>query len=286
VDQPVAPPQLWIDNGMQWLSSVFAWLWAAWLALWNGFLSKLARFVSVAGVLTWLLLPPKHQLKEFITNGATEFLSIDYYLREAHGAGEIGGDLEALVDGIRDDPTTSYRNVHLFSYSFGCIVAINALFRRGEPLLASKALTTVDSMVTIGCPFDMVRLVRPTYFCERTVPEGWTEEHPTPRQWINVYAPTDILGSNFRNDGEIGEASDDVMAQATGNQLPTPLNQAFSPGGAPVEGNFISMLALSGFRVHRMYWDLGVTDEDTCFDRLIGELYRDDPFLASPAPAS
>ena len=71
---------------------------------------------------------------------------------------------------------------------------------------------------TVGCPADFLRLLYPDHFKDRLsrLPDG--------RPWTNVYIPADVLGSNFRLDGndidtaippdqQVEEADEDNMEE-------------------------------------------------------------------------
>ncbi|HZO30249.1 MAG TPA: hypothetical protein VFH48_30115 [Chloroflexota bacterium] len=178
---------------------------------------RVVHLISLLGALVWLLLPPRSKLKDLVTNTATDYLSVDYYLRSGSGAERIHGDLLALIDSLRDDPRYPDRRIYLVSYSFGSILAINALFPAGNELLPGSPLTSIHTLVTIGCPFDLVRMVRPGYFKNRHGPGASLRGG-----WLNVYTPNDILGSSFRDISDIGSAHprhSKAHQQATNGQV-------------------------------------------------------------------
>ena len=47
------------------------------------------------------------------------------------------------------------------------------------------------TIATIGCPFDLVRMLVPAY------PAGRRKGTDGDPHWVNVYTPTDLLASNF-----------------------------------------------------------------------------------------
>lgn len=265
------------------LSRVGEVLLAAATAVWDSTVAAVLRTVSLLGVLLWLVLPPRAKLKEAIINSATDYLAVDHYLRTGAGAPRMTGDLVGLLDAVRDDPQRDYRRVDLVSYSLGSILAFNAMFPYGAPPPAGSPVSNIKSLVTIGCPFDTVRLVRPDYFKGRDWLPG------VPEVWLNVYMPNDILGSNFSDDGADPQPVARVMRRALGirdgakaaaRQPPQPKNLAYYPGGSP-RGGLVDALLLNGFRVHGQYWDPGEAGEHSCFDIVAEHLYRGDPVLQS-----
>jgi hypothetical protein len=243
-------------------------------ALWGGL-----RFLSLASVLAWLVLPPKAKVKEGITNSATDFLTLDYYLRSGTNAPRLLGDLNGLLDALRDGRAgVTYQRIDLGAYSLGSIVAFNALFPFGSPPPRGAPIEAVHNFVTIGCPFDTIRLVRPDYFKER---------HPSgtaPRQWFNVYTPNDILGSNFRNDDEDAEADPQVIKKAMQGsdtrlaEITPPVNVPYYAGGVP-QGQSLGDALFGGMQAHVAYWNASEGGESTCFDALVPLLYGSDGTL-------
>jgi hypothetical protein len=230
-------------------------------------------FALPLAALLWLLLPPRARIKQFLTNAATDYLAIDYYLRGQEGAEELHGGLRSLMGTLGD---RGYRRIDLVSYSFGSVVAFNVVFS-GQPPDPAGPVSAVEGMVTIGSPYDLVRRIRPKYFTARHA----LADHP--KRWINIYVPNDVLGSNFRNDTLQGEPAAEVIQTATapGGGLPMPHNVVYLPGGVPREGpTAADLIGFRGVQVHAQYWDPGQRNESTCFDEVVVELYRDDPVLS------
>jgi hypothetical protein len=239
----------------------------------SAFLGRVAQLAALVSTGLWLLLPPKAKIKEGITNSATDYLAAEWYLRAGTGAKRVAGDFAGVVEAIVDGG--QHGRIDVVSYSLGSIVAMNELFPASEPLPSGHAVASVNTLVTVGCPFDVVRLLLPRYFKERRPLEG------VPQKWLNVYAPDDILGSNFRNDGKVGPPEDQVLkassSTATAVQMPAPENIPYLPGGVPAGGG-----PLAGFRVHGSYWGDG-TGEETCWNVLVDRLYGGHALLASTA---
>lgn len=61
----------------------------------------------------------------------------------------------------------------------GSILAFNAVFPAGA-VDPEGPIREVETLVTIGSPFDAVRLVKPRYFKGRS----WLPDHPA--RWLNV----------------------------------------------------------------------------------------------------
>lgn len=215
----------------------------------NSTFGRLAQLGALIAAFIWFLLPPKATIKEFIANTATDYLAAEWYLGESIGASRISGRFVGLVGELVD--AGDHGRIDIVGYSLGSIVAINQLFPAGAPISETHALRSVNSLVTIGSPFDLIRLLLPDYFKERHAVPG------LPKTWLNVFAPDDILGSNFRNDGEAAQPEPGVIGRMLSSEAPpattpVPDNVPYLPGGVPGRGRLFG-----GFRVHGSYWGEG-----------------------------
>lgn len=118
-------------------------------------------------------------------------------------------------------------------------------------------------LVTIGCPFDIVRTFWPRYFKDRERLEG------TPKQWINIYSPIDVLGSNFRDDSETKEATAGIEFLQEGLRA-IPANVPYGVG--PRVG-WRHVLTMNGLRAHGFYWQHQDDVEVSAFAPLIESVY-------------
>ncbi len=244
----------------------------------SGFAGRVAQLIGLVVTGLWLLLPPKAKIKEAITNTATDYITVEWYLRSGTGAPRLAGDFAGVVSALVDK--NAYSRIDIDAYSMGSVIALNELFPSGEPLSDRHALASTYTLVTVGCPFDFVRLILPNYFKNRRPLAG------VPKQWLNVFAPDDILGSNFRNDGQRGQPQQavlDVVVAGSGQEaeavpMPVPLNIPYQPGGVPAGGGIFG-----GFRVHGVYWSDG-TGQETCWKVLAPRLYAEHPLLAPASP--
>ena len=239
--------------------------------------SKVSKWIVVGGAVLLLFLPPKFNFKERISQAAVDYLCLVYYLNLGEQRNTIVGRLEAFIDEISRISETErkkgvgkgYRHIHLFSYSFGSIIALDALFPAGRP--PGRPLKDIHTLVTIGCPFDFVRTFWGSYFDKR---REYVKDHPA--RWLNVYSPLDVLASNFRNDSQIGDASISIRAEAlsTNADAPAPRNVRFHEGLDHSQLSFSDSLFLLGLRAHSMYWSSKAEVELNCFSQLIPEMYN------------
>jgi hypothetical protein len=121
-------------------------------------------------------------------------------------------------------------------------------------------------MVTIGTPFDAIRTWWPKFFTERHA----LESHPN--RWINVYAPADVLGSNFRNDTDKLEANQSVTLVG-GKRGPLPENIVYAVGPGLEEVGVIGLITLMGIRAHALYWE-DTPGAESVYGVVIPEMYR------------
>ena len=167
-----------------------------------------------------------------------------------------------------------YQNIHLIAYSFGSILALDSIFPAGrDPVERIRAIRT---LVTVGCPYDLIRVFWPEYFTERRVASHAIES------WINVYSPIDVLGSNFRNDSAVAgpEAKDAI---SSGGDQATPLLPRTSLAwttARPMKGlSWPEFFALAGLEAHNSYWETKYESEYTAFSLIIPAIYKDHKIL-------
>lgn len=171
--------------------------------------------------------------------------------------------LEALAE--RD----KYVDFSIVAYSFGAVVAIDTLF----PTTAApeRALASVSKLVTIGAPYDFVKAVNPTWHKGRHARTG------TPGEWLNVYAPIDILGSNFRDDHQDDEPTVGFTVQGGTTALKPDHN---SPWELGVLQNRATLFEFYAFTSHGMYWGKDDTTERNVFTPVVEFLYDGTPVLS------
>ncbi|HKP56930.1 MAG TPA: hypothetical protein VJV78_09430 [Polyangiales bacterium] len=189
------------------------------------------------------------------------------YLAAGRRRSEILGELTRLIDHLDEQTDTPYGDVHFLGYSFGTIVAIDALFPR-ENTVGLK-MKRIDTLITVGCPFDFVRTYWPSYFKARHAATG------APRRWLNVYCELDVFGSNFLDEERPSRTrlrGIEVTEQAT-RRPDDPDNLAFGPR-AEEGGSFGEYLRFIGFRTHSAYWDRESDNALSCFEPIVQKLYE------------
>jgi hypothetical protein len=166
-----------------------------------------------------------------------------------------------------------YRHIHLLAYSFGTLVALDNIFPAGGQPGARFA--KLHTFITIGCPYDLIRLFWPQYFENRYgLPE-------TPPRWLNIYSRMDILASNFRDDDQKGEAQIplELLPEL---KLPAclPENIHYSVSQEPEKITFLNSLSPLNLLAHSGYWEHTFEAEITCFSPIIRRMYSGDAMLS------
>ncbi len=201
----------------------------------------------------------RESAKELLRKVAVEYVCALSYLRAGERRAALSGQLLALLDHV-GERTPPYERVHVLGYSFGSVVSLDALF--DENPLAAR-LERFGTLVTVGCPFDLIRSYWPGYFADRQA------RLPEDASWVNVYAPNDVLGSNFRDDARDEPATEGISCGPGGGRL-VPENVVHRRGGTGAGA--VEALLLGGFRAHKTYWDPDDPNEVSCFDQLATRL--------------
>ena len=220
------------------------------------------QVVVIVGAVLGTLTPG---LRRQWFTAAEQSLKMMRYLWVAGPRNSLRGEVLALIEHASERDEIG--RISIVGFSFGSLVAIDTLFP------ASKAPTArmerVTSLATIGCPFDLVRMLQPHYYENRFAPDGQD------RPWINIYDPVDVLGSNFRDDGKEGSASKGVTIRGTG-AVRQPTGNIPWNSGQPL--TLISGLMLASVRAHAQYWGPNPRAE-TALGLLAAELFCGTPTL-------
>jgi hypothetical protein len=162
--------------------------------------------------------------------------------------------------------TLRYDRVDIVAYSFGSVVAIDALYPLAD--IPGPRFEQIDTLVTIGCPFDIIRTYWPEYFDRRWHRVG------VPRRWLNIYSPIDVFGSNFLD----VEGSEIGVRLQDGTTL-RPHSEAWHVISEDRKVSPIQVLLMVGIKAHAMYWAPSFEQEDTVFAPVMRHLYAGHPLL-------
>ena len=175
-----------------------------------------------------------------LTRVAAEFTTIDNYIQYGEQAQIIQGNLDALIEYIVENEENP--NIHLHTYSFGSIIALDALFPIGtEP--CNNILNNIKLLITVGAPYEFIDNYYPNFYTDRT------DKMSEKIEWINVYSTMDAFASNFRKDNEVGNAQYGIKGK---KEVPFNLNYEIA---RREKYNLFSFLTLKHITMHQSYWD-------------------------------
>jgi hypothetical protein len=188
--------------------------------------------VAVLGV----LLP---NAREWLSTNAEQYLRMVRYLWFSGPRDTLRGEVLTLLERVGE--RSDVRRVHLVAFSFGSLVALDTLFPPSKP--PAPRIAKVHTLLTIGCPFDLVCMLQPPYFRERFARDAGL-------RWINVYDPIDLLGSDFHDTRR--------KSVTNGIGIPGALEERRPDDNLPWNGNqrlnVVTVLLLASLRVHAQYW--------------------------------
>ncbi len=239
--------------------------------------------VQIEGVLSWiykksdltfvmlvgfgLLNRDRNQLTSFIRRASEEMLALVYYLSFADRRAEITGQVEELVEALSESEGR-YSRKAMLTYSFGSIVALDVFCTSDET--RARSLEGIDTLVTIGSPYDFILTYWPDYFAGRN-----PAQRPPPT-WINVYSPVDVLGSQFHKSAGSqagGEQLEDSYGKAGRLRFPPSFEVAFRENFPCEELSWTSAFLMLGMRSHSMYWSRVEDQERNCFGLIVPRLF-------------
>ena len=199
--------------------------------------TTLSKFTIPITTILILFIPESSTI---LTRVAAEFSTIDNYIQYGEQSQIIQGNLDALIEYIvenEENPT-----IHLHTYSFGSIIALDALFPIGtEP--NENILNNIKLLITVGAPYEFIDNYYPNFYTDRT------DKMSQKIEWINVYSTIDAFSSNFRRDNEAKEAQYGIMGK---NEVPINLNYEIA---RREKYNLFSFLTLKHITMHQSYWD-------------------------------
>ena len=207
------------------------------------------------------------KLRNGLSTVGAGLLSANAYLRTADRRGVLMHGLLEQAERFRDDDR--YRSVTVISYSFGSVLAIDALFPKEHP--PERAFEKFKKLVTIGSAYDFVRAAAPKYLENRHASAG------VPEKWINVYAPIDLLGSSFTKDAKSPGEADIVVARVGAENTKTKTkdvmpheNISYDNG---VRVSLANALEFYGFTSHAAYWGVDDKPDRNVFALVVDKLY-------------
>jgi hypothetical protein len=200
-------------------------------------LSKISQFTIPITTFLILFIPESNTL---LTKVAAEFTTIDNYIQYGEQAQIIQGNFDALIEYIienEENPT-----IHLHTYSFGSVIALDALFPLGnEP--SANIQNNINLLITVGAPYEFINNYYPKFYTNRN------DKISENIKWINVYSTRDPFASNFRQDNEAKDAELSIIGKKV---IPINLNYEIARGE---KYDLFSLITLKHITMHKSYWD-------------------------------
>ena len=205
----------------------------------------------------------KPSFKQSFSLAAQRYLSMVEYIRAGSRASVLSGQLEHLLDHIQ---AKDYARVIVIGYSFGSIIALDNFFpRQREP---ATRIRQVDTFITIGSPFEILRVFWPKYFTDRHIDKDITH------RWINVFSPDDILGSDITERFPIQSTEGEAQG------FPEKDNRIlFKVGPLRRRYSLLDTIVLAGLDEHTFYWGDEFEFERSVFDDVVNKVYQDHDIL-------
>lgn len=216
---------------------------------------------------------PAAAAKAHCSAAAATYLCALHYIRLGERRNELVAQMEALLERTAELEGVQYDRTHLLAYSFGTILAIDALFRL-DPEPPPSRFRRIQTLITIGCPFDLIRTYWPSYFTRRTALPPDQDQPSPPARWVNIYSPLDVLGSNFRDGDADKPAEAGVELIGAGEQRVRMPHNNVAYGSGPVSVRLWDWITLIGFRVHGLYWNREDEPSTDCFSHVVEALYK------------
>ncbi len=200
-------------------------------------LSKISRFTIPITTFLILFIPESNNL---LTKVAAEFTTIDNYIQYGEQSQIIQGNLDALIEYIVENEENT--TIHLHTYSFGSVIALDTLFPLGnEP--SANIQSNINLLITVGAPYEFINNYYPNFYSKRI--NVMSEKI----EWINVYSTMDAFASNFRKDNNAGTAQYGILDR---KEVPINLNYEIA---RREKYNLFSFITLKHITMHKSYWD-------------------------------
>src|SRR5262249_41355554 len=208
-----------------------------------------------------MLLP---NVREYLTQSAELYQRMMRYIWTASTRNQLTGQMQGLLDRVNERP--EIRAVHVVGFSFGALLVLDTLY----PAVDRPApVQQVRSMVTLGCPFDRVRLLNPP------AAEGRAAATRDPARWTNISQPIDVAASNFADGDDKTKTASTGLLLSDGTVRKPDVNCVWNRQSRLTPANFLMLASLS---THGQYWDSS-TISRSALGLVVDTLYADTPAL-------
>jgi pimeloyl-ACP methyl ester carboxylesterase len=217
------------------------------------------QWAVLTGSVGGLLAP---NLRARLAESAELYQRVMRYIWTASGRNRLSGQLQALLNRVNERP--EIRAIHVVGFSFGALVALDTLLPTSD---RPAPIQQIRSLVTIGCPFELLQMLSPAYG------RGRTPATPQPPNWINIYQPIDVLASTF-GDANAGRTTPAGLLLADGTCHTPNRNIAWNTEFTLSAANFLMLPSMSA---HGQYWD--GPGSRSALGTVVDALYADTPTL-------
>jgi hypothetical protein len=219
------------------------------------------QWVVLTASVSAMLLP---NVRERLTQSAELYQRMMRYIWAASTRNQLTGQVQGLLDRVNERP--EIRAVHVVGFSFGSLLVLDTLY----PAVDRPAqIQQVHSMVTIGCPFDLIRMLNPPYAQNRTAATRG------PARWTNIYQPIDVAASNFADGDDATQSASTGLHLTDGTVRKPDVNIGWNMQSRLTPANFLMLASLS---THGQYWD-GSMVSRSALGLVVDALYADTPAL-------
>jgi pimeloyl-ACP methyl ester carboxylesterase len=209
---------------------------------------------ALAGLLTL----SQTNVKEGIRKTALQLAALnDYLAPDGYKRDEVVADVEGALEAIVE--SEKYARVILLGYSLGAVVALDATWLNPRP--SPRVKQRIDTLVTVGCPYDAIATYWPGYFSR-----GASLELQQ-LAWHNVYSQKDVLGSDFRLLGEAGQPQTNV-------EYP------------PARSAITDVVSLQGLLAHGRYWTPADPNHPAVWRPVAQVMYSDEHWALKAADSA
>lgn len=194
------------------------------------------------------------------------------YLSEGEGRDSETGRFYELVEHLAE---LGFTSIDVVGYSFGSVVALDALYPSGTHGVPTGTRQVVKRLVTIGCPAVTIATFWPHYWAGRT---PWGDD------WVNVYSPLDVLSSRLRSGGAGAPPLAPVPGDGTRSpRVPKKEIEFNHANAATSDLTAFEKLTLQGLQAHARYWETPY-DHDRGAIADIAFLWAGEEWAGAPLP--
>lgn len=186
---------------------------------------------------------------------------------------EVLAEVENALEAIAES-SEGYQRVFVVGYSFGSVVTLDLTLLSQRPSQRVSAL--IKGVVTIGCPFDLIVTYWPKYFGRHA------KAPPFLTRWHNVYAKSDVLGSDFELLAQAQKSALSIPPTETGiadrkirHLLETPAKPHSNIEYPAQRSDVGGVLTLAGIFAHGKYWEPQAPDHPAVWRPVGTALYSD-----------